>query len=160
MTMTVHTHSPDEDLAVAVIKGKHEPTAELLAKFAGLYLEARGELARQRHRHAVDFDNWKHDRERLETSGPAELDGEHLWRWQSDGHNHLESLTCPVVISADDLRDLVDTRMQLRVGSVVVLQTESTGILGDHRITRSSPSGICMQDVESGHEVTFVLKRY
>lgn len=29
------------------------------------------------------------------------------WIWQGDGTDHLESLTCPVVIAAADLRDIL-----------------------------------------------------
>jgi len=31
------------------------------------------------------------------------------WIWQGDGEDHLESLTCPVLIEAQDLRDLTLT---------------------------------------------------
>lgn len=30
-----------------------------------------------------------------------------VWYWQGDGEDHLESLTCPVVISPEDLAELV-----------------------------------------------------
>ena len=29
------------------------------------------------------------------------------WYWMGDGEDHLESLTCPVIINANDLRDLI-----------------------------------------------------
>ena len=29
------------------------------------------------------------------------------WYWMGDGEDHLESLECPVIINADDLRDLI-----------------------------------------------------
>jgi hypothetical protein len=29
------------------------------------------------------------------------------WRWQGDGTDDLESLTCPVLITAEDLRELI-----------------------------------------------------
>ena len=35
-----------------------------------------------------------------------ERDGE-VWYWQGDGADHLESLTCPVLIEAEDLRKLL-----------------------------------------------------
>lgn len=28
------------------------------------------------------------------------------WIWQGDGNDHLESLTCPIIIQAKDLREL------------------------------------------------------
>ena len=28
-----------------------------------------------------------------------------VWHWESNGENHLESLVCPILISAEDLRD-------------------------------------------------------
>lgn len=30
------------------------------------------------------------------------------WGWQSDGENFLASLTCPILISANDMRDIVN----------------------------------------------------
>lgn len=36
-----------------------------------------------------------------------EWNGE-VWYWQGDGEDHLESLTCPVLIEADDLRALLE----------------------------------------------------
>lgn len=33
-----------------------------------------------------------------------------VWHWQGDGEDHLESLTCPVLISADDMRELIGKR--------------------------------------------------
>lgn len=35
---------------------------------------------------------------------------EGVWRWQGDGHDHPESLSCPVVMSADTLRALLGQR--------------------------------------------------
>lgn len=32
---------------------------------------------------------------------------EDYWAWQGDDEDHLESLVCPVVIYADDLRDII-----------------------------------------------------
>lgn len=29
-----------------------------------------------------------------------------FWMWQADGEDHLESLTCPVIITAQDLREI------------------------------------------------------
>ena len=36
---------------------------------------------------------------------PKELDG--VWLWQGDEEDHLESLSCPILIDAQDLRDLL-----------------------------------------------------
>ena len=30
------------------------------------------------------------------------------WTWQGDGEDHLNSLCCPVLINANDLKDIVD----------------------------------------------------
>jgi len=30
-----------------------------------------------------------------------------VWYWQCDGEDHLESLSCPVLIDAEDLRTLL-----------------------------------------------------
>lgn len=35
-------------------------------------------------------------------------DAKEVWFWQGDGCDHLESLACPVVIEADELRRLVN----------------------------------------------------
>ena len=34
-------------------------------------------------------------------------DREEMWYWQGDGEDHLESLTCPVLIEAADLRAIL-----------------------------------------------------
>lgn len=38
----------------------------------------------------------------------TDVDG--VWLWQGDGRDHPESLSCPVVMSADTLREMVDAR--------------------------------------------------
>lgn len=38
-----------------------------------------------------------------------------VWHWQGDGEDHLESLTCPIVIRAQDLRRLVASEQQRAV---------------------------------------------
>jgi len=30
------------------------------------------------------------------------------WYWQGDGYDHLESTTCPILIEASDLRELLE----------------------------------------------------
>ncbi len=40
-----------------------------------------------------------------------ERDGE-AWYWQGDGEDHLESLICPILIEAQDLRDLVAEKVK------------------------------------------------
>jgi len=37
------------------------------------------------------------------------------WIWQGDGSDHLESLICPVVISARDLQPLIKMRDELKL---------------------------------------------
>ena len=34
------------------------------------------------------------------------------WYWMGDGEDHLESLTCPVIINAEDLRNLLADERQ------------------------------------------------
>jgi hypothetical protein len=34
------------------------------------------------------------------------------WCWGNDEHDHLESLVCPIVITADDLRSIVNDRKE------------------------------------------------
>lgn len=41
--------------------------------------------------------------------------GDGVWHWQGDGEDHLESLTCPIVIRAQDLRRLVASEQQRAV---------------------------------------------
>jgi hypothetical protein len=36
-----------------------------------------------------------------------------VWYWQNDEYDHLDSLTCPVLIEANDLRELVALRARL-----------------------------------------------
>jgi hypothetical protein len=40
-------------------------------------------------------------------SGIHSIDSENIWQWESRGGNNLQSLTCPILINADDLRDLL-----------------------------------------------------
>ncbi len=40
----------------------------------------------------------------------AEIANGQYWRWQGDGDDHLESLTCPILIGANQLRDLLRAR--------------------------------------------------
>lgn len=37
-----------------------------------------------------------------------------VWLWQGDGNDHLESITCPVVITANDLREIALIRDRVR----------------------------------------------
>ena len=38
-----------------------------------------------------------------------------VWHWGGDEHDHLESLTCPVLIAAADLRAIIDERDEMRM---------------------------------------------
>ncbi len=40
-------------------------------------------------------------------------DYENVWAWQGDGGNFTESLSCPVVMSADTLREMLDATRSL-----------------------------------------------
>ena len=40
----------------------------------------------------------------------ANFNNEDCWIWMGDGNDHLESLTCPVVISPSDLMELISPR--------------------------------------------------
>ncbi len=48
----------------------------------------------------------------------------------------------------------------LRVGSVVVIQAEGAGVIGDYRVERCTAAGLHMRAVDGDHEVTLVIKRY
>jgi regulator of replication initiation timing len=47
-----------------------------------------------------------------------ERNGE-VWYWQGDEEDHLESLTCPVLIEANDLRELLERSKKSEGGSNV-----------------------------------------
>jgi hypothetical protein len=51
------------------------------------------------------------------------------WSWQVDEDNHLESLTCPVLISAEALRELLD-------------ETYARGMVEGYRIKRKYNPGV------------------
>jgi hypothetical protein len=59
---------------------------------------AVGELSRER------------DELKAELKRREERDKGNVWFWQGDGNDHLESLTCQVVIHADDLRAMLADR--------------------------------------------------
>lgn len=44
----------------------------------------------------------------------AATDVDGVWRWQGDGEDHLESLSCPVVMSADTLRSMLAEHARVR----------------------------------------------
>ena len=46
-----------------------------------------------------------------------ERNGE-VWYWQGDGEDHLESLTCPVLIEAEDLRRFGQARIEALIEEV------------------------------------------
>lgn len=41
------------------------------------------------------------------------INGGEAWLWQGDGDDHLESLTCPVVIRPEQLRSIITDRYSL-----------------------------------------------
>jgi hypothetical protein len=41
------------------------------------------------------------------------------WHWKGDGEDHLESLACPILIEADDLRQLVSDNKRVGMREVV-----------------------------------------
>ena len=54
----------------------------------------------------AEVEHWKTevDRYRDEINTRHDKDKGNFWYWQGDGEDHLESLTCPVLIRAEDLR--------------------------------------------------------
>lgn len=49
------------------------------------------------------------------------IDGGEAWFWQGDGGDHLESLTCPVIIRPEQLRTMVEALARVRsIGEVFV----------------------------------------
>lgn len=48
----------------------------------------------------ADRDRWKENAQRLQRERIGEV-----WLWQGDGEDHLESLACPILITADQLRE-------------------------------------------------------
>jgi len=50
-----------------------------------------------------------------------------VWYYQGDGEDKLESLTCPVLIEAEDLRAIVQERDRLKEGLNDVVERHTTG---------------------------------
>lgn len=47
------------------------------------------------------------------------INGEEVWHWQGDGYDFPESLTCPVVMKADTLRTLLESK-KIPEGHIIV----------------------------------------
>ena len=52
------------------------------------------------------------------------FDGD-FWHWMKDEENHLGSLTCPVIINAEDLRELLSKQAETAVSEYVRIHEES-----------------------------------
>lgn len=60
------------------------------------YMTRTGELAQEVERLKAE----------LNTRYAKEI--EEVWYWLGDGNDHLESLTCPILIEASELRELLE----------------------------------------------------
>ncbi|QIE84729.1 hypothetical protein [Pseudomonas nitroreducens] len=56
--------------------------------------------------------------------------GTGVWAWAGDGEDHLESLACPIVISANDLRALIAQAGQVPEGYMVLQTASLSHVLG------------------------------
>lgn len=72
---------------------------------------------------------------RIYTAGAA-------WHWQGDGQDFLESLTCPVVINAEDLREL----LKLAVAAAAPVEGKAAVVLGDDLYVHSVKSVLRLND--------------
>lgn len=61
---------------------------------------------------------------------------EAYWCWQGDGEDHPESLTCPVLMSAEDLRSLLADRRLLEAGERLIQATRKA----DHVALKCVPA--------------------
>lgn len=68
-------------------------------------------------------------------AGPSELPN--VWYWMGDGNDHLESLTCQVVIHAEDLRKLIAAAPSAEAGTLA----EALRFYADDRNYKSPPTG-------------------
>ena len=80
------------------------------------------------------------------------------WYWMGDGEDHLESLECPVIINADDLRDLIaEARadQNKKIGEIVRLlrknDTDTIFLTGYDRAIKDVQLGIAK--LQKGKEV-------
>ncbi len=58
----------------------------------------------------------------------GELAKLNMWHWQSDGENHLESLTCMILIHPMDLKDLLWEQRQFRLNDLLSSKTKNKDI--------------------------------
>ncbi len=54
----------------------------------------------------VEMANLGYQWKRIQNS----INNQEYWAWQGDGEDHLESLTCPIVIQPEDLRKLLESK--------------------------------------------------
>ena len=50
------------------------------------------------------------DKEKWKTIADNYVKSEGAWRWQGDGEDHLESLTCSILIEPQQLRNIINAR--------------------------------------------------
>ena len=116
-----------EQLRSQLERGKTQTRADIVDQFMGLTLadyrtvvEERDELLIQKRVLLDAIDSWKQmntvgrrerDVARMELRLLRQTTDGNYWSWMPDEHeNHIESLTCPVVIHPEDLRNIVRER--------------------------------------------------
>lgn len=73
----------------------------------------RTTIEEQHKSHEIEV---SYQRRRLEMYAAAE--SKNYWIWQGDGEDHLESLTCPILIRPEQLRSLIAERTRAEADDV------------------------------------------
>ena len=71
---------------------------------------------------ALDSEHERCDDLRRELRLHAQKAADEYWTWQGDGEDHLESLTCPVLIPVDKLRDIISAKEQAEAACAAMRQ--------------------------------------
>lgn len=81
---------------------------ENLAKAKEDYKTAR-EFIQTQNESIVNLQWELHRRQQLIRRAESAMTG--VWCWQNDGHDNLESITCPILIEPKDLRELLANKV-------------------------------------------------
>ena len=90
-------------------------STELFAYSEGVQDGAKAQLLKCHQSEAAEIASLQADEARIKeledklklTDYDRRITLHETWYWMGDGEDHLESLECPVIINADDLRDLI-----------------------------------------------------
>lgn len=85
------------------------------------------------------------ERDSLRATNKTILDAQtgNVWFWQGDGENHLESLTCAVVIGAEELRELLSrpTKNEEPMPTAERMMCERCGVIQTEAQSTDCPGG-------------------